>query len=83
MSKAEKGGIKMIEVTKLDNSKLWVNAELIHSMQSAPETVITFTTKDRIMVKEPVEEVSKRIIEYHRMVNTGAGIGDIIKTNLN
>ncbi len=72
----------MIEVTKLNNSKLWVNADLIHSMQSAPETVITFTTKEKIMVREPVEEISKRIIAYHRMVNAGP-TGPDLPANLN
>jgi len=72
----------MIEVTKLDNSKLWVNADLIHFMQSAPDTVITFTTKEKIMVREPVEEVSKRIIAYHRMVNAGTAVPDL-PANLN
>ncbi|MBT8332417.1 MAG: flagellar FlbD family protein, partial [Deltaproteobacteria bacterium] len=34
------------------------------------ETVITFTNNDKIMVKEPLEEVSQRIVEYQRTINT-------------
>jgi uncharacterized protein YlzI (FlbEa/FlbD family) len=39
-------------------------------LQATPETVITFTNNDKIMVKEPLEEVSQRIVEYQRAVNS-------------
>lgn len=39
-------------------------------MQAIPETVITFTNNDKIMVKEPLEEVSQRIVEYQRTINS-------------
>jgi flagellar protein FlbD len=45
-----------------------VNAERIQSLQATPDTLITFTNKDRLMVREPVEELSKRILDYRRMV---------------
>jgi len=56
----------MIQVTRLDNSKLFVNVDLIQTLQSTPDTVITFTSKDKMLVKEPVEEISKRITDYQR-----------------
>jgi flagellar protein FlbD len=46
-----------------------INVEKIQSVQSTPDTVITFTNHDRIMVKEQLEEVSQRIVEYRRTVN--------------
>ncbi|MDY6971191.1 MAG: flagellar FlbD family protein [Thermodesulfobacteriota bacterium] len=62
----------MIEVTRLDNSKLLVNVELIQSLQATPDTVITFTTREKMMVKEPVEEISKRIFNYQCSIHTAA-----------
>jgi len=59
----------MIEVTKLDNSKILVNVDLIQSLQSTPDTVITFTTRDKIMVKEPLDVISQKILEYQRAVH--------------
>ena len=56
----------MIQVTRLDNSVMIVNAELIQSFRETPDTVITFLSRDRIVVKEPVKEISKRILEYQR-----------------
>jgi flagellar protein FlbD len=59
----------MIEVTRLDDSKIYVNVELIQFLEATPDTIITLTTKEKIMVKESVEEVSKRILEYQRSIH--------------
>jgi flagellar protein FlbD len=61
----------MIEVTRLDDSKIVVNVEKIQSLQATPDTIITFTTHERMMVKEPVEEVSEKILAYQRSVHRG------------
>ena len=60
----------MIKVTRLNDSVLMVNVDRIQSLQAIPETVITFTNNDKIMVKEPLEEVSQRIVEYQRTINS-------------
>jgi flagellar protein FlbD len=56
----------MIKVTRLNDATLMINVDMIQSLQAIPETVITFTNNDKIMVKEPLEEVSQRIVEYQR-----------------
>jgi len=56
----------MIKVTRLNDSVLMVNVDRIQSLQAIPETVITFTNNDKVMVKEPLEEVSQRIVAYQR-----------------
>jgi len=58
----------MITVTRLNNTKLVVNAELIRFVESTPDTIITLTTDDRIMVKESAEEVVRRCVEYGRLL---------------
>ena len=63
----------MIKVTRLNDSVLMINVEMIQSLQATPDTVITFTNRDRLMVKEPVEEISQRIVEYQRMVKPVIG----------
>ena len=50
----------MIKVTRLNDSVLMINVEMIQSLQATPDTVITFTNKDRLMVKEPVEEIKRK-----------------------
>lgn len=66
----------MIEVTRLDNSKMFVNVELIQSLQATPDTIITFTSREKIMVKEPVGEISRKIFEYQRSIHNSGPISD-------
>jgi flagellar protein FlbD len=61
--------MKMIEVTRLNNSTMVVNEEKIQSLQSTPDTVITFTNNMKMVVREPVDEISTKILEYHRAVH--------------
>jgi flagellar protein FlbD len=75
----------MIKVTRLNDSVMVINVEKIQSLQATPDTVITFTNKDKIMVKEPVEEISQRIVDYQRNVNCnpdGAGLTRTVETGL-
>jgi len=60
----------MIEVTRLDNSTMVVNVEKIQSLQSTPDTVITFTNNMKMVVREPLEEISRKILRYHRLVRS-------------
>lgn len=64
-----KGDRKMIEVTRLDNSTMVVNEEKIQSLQSTPDTVITFTNNMKMLVREPVDEISRKILKYHRSIH--------------
>ncbi|NBW82392.1 flagellar protein [bacterium] len=50
----------MIEVTKLDGSKLFVNEMNIQWIESLPDTAITFLGGARVIVRDTPEEVSRR-----------------------
>lgn len=56
----------MIELTRLNGKDLVVNAELIALIERTPDTILTLTTGRKIMVKESVEEVVKKVKEYLR-----------------
>ncbi len=56
----------MIEVTKLNDMKLLVNAELIETVEETPDTVISFVTGKKIIVKESRQEVKNLVILYKR-----------------
>jgi len=59
----------VIEVTRLDDSKIMVNVAMIQSLQATPDTIITFTTREKMMVKEPVTELSEKILAYQRSIH--------------
>ena len=58
----------MIALTKLNNSAFVVNAELIKFIESTPDTMITLTSGERLLVKESTDEVIRRVIHYGRML---------------
>jgi flagellar protein FlbD len=58
----------MIAVSRLDGSEFLVNAELIQVVERTPDTVITLTTGEKFVVREPIAEVLDRIVSYRRRV---------------
>lgn len=56
----------MIRITRLDGSQLRVNPDLIQWIESAPDTVITLLTGDKLLVSEPVDEVVSRLRAWRR-----------------
>lgn len=56
----------MVEVTKLNDMKLSVNAELIETVEEIPDTVITLTTGKKIFVKESRQKIENLVKSYKR-----------------
>lgn len=56
----------MITVTRLNGRKLVVNAELIKTVESNPDTTIKLTSGDTILVKENLQEVVELAVDYGR-----------------
>jgi flagellar protein FlbD len=57
----------MIKVTRLDESALVINADLIELVESIPETMICLTTGKKIMVKETVDDIIERVARFKQM----------------
>ncbi|HSO73011.1 MAG TPA: flagellar FlbD family protein [Thermodesulfobacteriota bacterium] len=58
----------MIQVTRLDHSALIVNPDLIIFMEETPDTIITLSNGDKIMVQERVSEIIRRVIQFRRSI---------------
>ncbi len=58
----------MITLTRLDKRVVVVNAELIKMLEATPDTIITLINGDTLLVRESVEEVVERAIDYARQV---------------
>ena len=58
----------MIELTRLNGSRLCINSDLIKYAESAPDTVLTLVTGEKLVVLEPRSEVLKRTLEYRATV---------------
>jgi flagellar protein FlbD len=60
----------MIHLTRLNHIPLVVNSDLIEQIETTPDTVITLTTGQKFMVREDVEEVIQRVVQFRRSLLT-------------
>ena len=58
----------MIELTRLNGSRLCINCDLIKYAESAPDTVLTLVTGEKLVVLEPKTEVLRRTLDYRASV---------------
>ncbi|MCI6498580.1 flagellar FlbD family protein [Lachnospiraceae bacterium HCP1S3_C3] len=58
----------MINVTRLNGKKFVINCELIEFIEETPDTVITFTTGTKVIVRESADELVKEIKKYKKEI---------------
>lgn len=58
----------MIEVTKLNDERITINAELIELVEEIPDTMITLTTGRKLFVKESRQKVQNLVILYKQEI---------------
>ncbi|MBS1798501.1 MAG: flagellar FlbD family protein [Acidobacteria bacterium] len=58
----------MIELTRLNGSRLSINCDLIKHAESAPDTVLTLVTGEKLVVLEPRSEVLRRTLDYRAQI---------------
>jgi flagellar protein FlbD len=56
----------VIFVTRTNGSKIYINAELIQTVEATPDTVITLTGNKKLIVRDTPQEIAERFIEYRR-----------------
>lgn len=61
-------GDYMITLKKLNGQSVTLNAELIESLEATPDTIISLATGNRFVVRETVEEVIAKVLEYRKQV---------------
>ena len=61
----------MIELTKLNGQKILVNCDLIELVEETPDTVVSFTTGRKIIVKESRQEIKNLVKSYRKDIFAG------------
>lgn len=60
----------MILLTRINGRPFVLNAEQIKTVEEVPDTMITLLSGDQLLVKESLEDVVRRAIEYARSLRT-------------
>jgi flagellar protein FlbD len=58
----------MIQLTRLNGQAFVVNADKIRYVESTPDTIICCDTGEKMMVRESLQEVMRRAIDYARVI---------------
>ncbi len=58
----------MITLTRLDKRVIVLNADLIKMIEATPDTIVTLINGDTMVVRDSVDEVVRRAIDYQRQV---------------
>lgn len=58
----------MIEVTRLNGVKYWVNPHQIECIEQNPDVTLVMLSGKTLVIKEKPEEVLEKIIAYRRKI---------------
>jgi flagellar protein FlbD len=61
----------MIALTRLNQQKFMLNIDLIETIESTPDTVITLTSGKNLVVMESPSDIIEEIITFRRNILNG------------
>lgn len=56
----------MVELTRINGTKILVNPDLMELVEETPDTVVAFTTGRKIIVKESRQEIKNLVKSYRK-----------------
>ncbi len=59
----------MIILTKINKALIAVNADLIQYIEETPDTVVTMTNGEKIVVHDSMDEIIRKVVHYRRLLN--------------
>jgi flagellar protein FlbD len=63
----------MIKVTRLDGVEYYLNPHQIESIEIHPDTTLVMLTGKKLIVRESVQELLRRIEDYRRRIFPSMG----------
>jgi len=60
--------ILMIALIRLNGQPLMVNCDLIESIEATPDTVVTLTSGNKLIVRDTMEQLQAKIVEFKRKI---------------
>lgn len=58
----------MIYVTRLNHTPVVLNCDLIEHVETTPDTVISLTNGQKMMVLESADEIIERVVRFRRSI---------------
>ena len=58
----------MIALTRLNGHPVMVNSDLIESLEETPDTVVTLTSGNKLIVRDSLIDIQRKIIAFKRQI---------------
>jgi flagellar protein FlbD len=58
----------MILLTKINKAPIAVNADLIQYIEETPDTVLTMTNNEKVVVVEGMAAIIQKVVRYRRLI---------------
>ncbi len=59
----------MIALRRLNNQSIMVNPDLIETLEATPDTVVTLTNGNKLIVRDTMDEIRDKIVEFKRRIH--------------
>ena len=60
----------MITLHRLNKQEFVLNSDLIETIESTPDTLVTLTTGKKLLIRDAVQDVIGRVINYRQLCNS-------------
>jgi flagellar protein FlbD len=60
---------RMIELHRLDDTKILINTDLMESVEEIHDTVITLTNGNKYIVREKIQEIMEKVVDFKRFIH--------------
>ncbi len=58
----------MIALTRLNGQPMMVNSDLIEQIEETPDTVVTLTSGNKLVVRDSMQQIQQKIIQFKRRI---------------
>ena len=58
----------MIPLRRLNNQPIIVNCDLIETIESTPDSVVTLTSGNKLIVRDSLDEIRKKVVDFKREI---------------
>ncbi len=56
----------MIFITRTNGTQIFINPELIQTVEATPDTIVTLVNNKKFIAKDTPQEIAQRFVEYRR-----------------
>ncbi len=58
----------MIALTRLNGQALLINSDLIEAVEETPDTVVTLTSGNKLIVRDSMLDIQNKVVDFKRRI---------------